>query len=385
MHRDVKPANIIIPRNGRPKITDFGIARLGEADVLAGSRAGSPKLHVARADPGRWRPRRAQRHLLARRGPLRDAHRAAAVRRRRGGRHHAHGATGHPSTPERAQRTRAAGARRARAANARQAARRATPERTLVVPRAAPARRQAREGTERRRTPRRRPGAESLGRRPDLGDGRRARGAGRSTEAQADETLRRPACRGRGCRAGRRRRDRPCTVARRPAFARTPGRGADSRRRPAYRAGAARAAANTASGCAREAARARTTAEGAGARREEAGTCACRRTRACAAAGRGCRRAAQACPASPAADREDRPRGVAVGRGLRQRKAARHDAAARRGRASAGPASGRDPELRATAVSHVRRAAGWPDPADPLQFFELDPAAARSRAVRAAC
>ncbi len=43
VHRDVKPANIIILRNRRPKITDFGIARLGEADVLAGSRAGSPK------------------------------------------------------------------------------------------------------------------------------------------------------------------------------------------------------------------------------------------------------------------------------------------------------------------------------------------------------
>jgi serine/threonine-protein kinase len=43
VHRDVKPANIIVLRNRRPKITDFGIARLGEADVLAGSRAGSPK------------------------------------------------------------------------------------------------------------------------------------------------------------------------------------------------------------------------------------------------------------------------------------------------------------------------------------------------------
>jgi serine/threonine-protein kinase len=43
VHRDVKPANIIVLGNRRPKITDFGIARLGEADVLAGSRAGSPK------------------------------------------------------------------------------------------------------------------------------------------------------------------------------------------------------------------------------------------------------------------------------------------------------------------------------------------------------
>jgi serine/threonine-protein kinase len=43
VHRDVKPANIIVLRSRRPKITDFGIARLGEADVLAGERAGSPK------------------------------------------------------------------------------------------------------------------------------------------------------------------------------------------------------------------------------------------------------------------------------------------------------------------------------------------------------
>jgi serine/threonine-protein kinase len=43
VHRDIKPANIIVLRNRRPKITDFGIARLGEADVLAGERAGSPK------------------------------------------------------------------------------------------------------------------------------------------------------------------------------------------------------------------------------------------------------------------------------------------------------------------------------------------------------
>jgi predicted Ser/Thr protein kinase len=43
VHRDIKPANIIVLRNRRPKITDFGIARLGEDDVLRGERAGSPK------------------------------------------------------------------------------------------------------------------------------------------------------------------------------------------------------------------------------------------------------------------------------------------------------------------------------------------------------
>jgi serine/threonine-protein kinase len=43
VHRDIKPANIIVLKNRRPKITDFGIARLGEADGVASERAGSPK------------------------------------------------------------------------------------------------------------------------------------------------------------------------------------------------------------------------------------------------------------------------------------------------------------------------------------------------------
>jgi serine/threonine-protein kinase len=43
VHRDVKPANIIVLKNRRPKITDFGIARLGEADGPGSERAGSPK------------------------------------------------------------------------------------------------------------------------------------------------------------------------------------------------------------------------------------------------------------------------------------------------------------------------------------------------------
>jgi serine/threonine-protein kinase len=43
VHRDIKPANVIILKNRRPKITDFGIARLGEADGISAERVGSPK------------------------------------------------------------------------------------------------------------------------------------------------------------------------------------------------------------------------------------------------------------------------------------------------------------------------------------------------------
>src|SRR5262245_15129518 len=43
VHRDIKPANVIVLRNRRPKITDFGIARLGESEGPTSERAGSPK------------------------------------------------------------------------------------------------------------------------------------------------------------------------------------------------------------------------------------------------------------------------------------------------------------------------------------------------------
>ena len=45
VHRDVKPANIMVPRSGPVKITDFGIARMRSSEALTqtGTMLGSPK------------------------------------------------------------------------------------------------------------------------------------------------------------------------------------------------------------------------------------------------------------------------------------------------------------------------------------------------------
>jgi serine/threonine protein kinase len=76
VHRDVKPANIMIHENGAVKITDFGIAKIQSSPLAtqAGLVLGTPQLHVPGASPGPAR-RRALGSILAGGHRLRDAHR----------------------------------------------------------------------------------------------------------------------------------------------------------------------------------------------------------------------------------------------------------------------------------------------------------------------
>ena len=81
IHRDIKPSNLILYDTDRVKVTDFGIAKLVDAEMTqSGTLLGHAVLHVPRAGDG-GQARRAQRHLLPRRLRVRDVVRGAAVPR----------------------------------------------------------------------------------------------------------------------------------------------------------------------------------------------------------------------------------------------------------------------------------------------------------------
>lgn len=56
VHRDIKPSNVMVNKEGRPKLLDFGIARLTEGEVTEATRAGPMTLRYASPEQLLGRP-----------------------------------------------------------------------------------------------------------------------------------------------------------------------------------------------------------------------------------------------------------------------------------------------------------------------------------------
>ena len=95
VHRDVKPSNILLGRDDRPRLADFGIARLTDATALTstGLTVGTAAYIAPEQFVGQ-RARAARRHLRPRARPVRVRHGPAGVPR--------HTRRDHRSAPRRA-------------------------------------------------------------------------------------------------------------------------------------------------------------------------------------------------------------------------------------------------------------------------------------------